>query len=157
MTTALDATLERAMFDILRSRKIAWKASAYAPTTLQGISDVYRATGTLTVDNANSDKTIWSSPQANYAFRAWHDWHHVDLQAEFDAAGERRVHDAMERDLAQWWVLHYGTLDEIEFARSRATLEAENIGQIDYWARVGHPPVDQRTFAEGYLAAKGLL
>ncbi len=47
----------------------------------------------LPVYDGGCDNTIYSTPAVNYAFRAWHDILHLNLDAGFDADGERRVSD----------------------------------------------------------------
>jgi hypothetical protein len=146
---ALDEAFERATLEIARSLwPKGWRISAYAPKTLDAMVAGFRATGGITVSSLHSERTVFSSPEGNYAFRAWHDWHHIRLSAGLDRDGETLVHDAMARDLRHW---------EGWQERSIALLECENIGQLDYWERFGNPPNDQRAFACGYLAACGLL
>ena len=79
-----------------------------------------------------SDRTIWSSPEMNHLFRAWHDSVHILLDAEFDPRGERRV---SEYQCAM-----------IDGAAERAVLWAETEGQQGYRARWGSYPADQRSF-----------
>ena len=146
---ASDETFERATLEIARSLwPKGWRISAYAPKTLNALVAEFRATGGITVSSLHSERTVFSSPEGNYAFRAWHDWHHIRLNAEFDRAGEIRVYWAMRDDMRRMG---------IECERVLALLECENIGQRDYWERFGAPPDNQRAFACGYLAARGLL
>lgn len=152
----LDYTFERAVLCIARELfPQGWKASADAPDTLDGASRYFSDTGTLHVSDAHSDQTVFSNPEGNIAFRVWHDWRHIWLQAPFNEEGERDVHDMMRGDLVAW--CHRHRCGQQETQRALAILEAENIGQLAAWKRDGHPPVDQRTFAMGYLAARGLL
>ena len=146
---ALDETFERATLEIARSLwPKGWHVSPKAPTTLTALVAFNKATGYTLVSSLHSEKTVFSSPAVNYAFRAWHDWHHIRLNAEFDRTGELAVHVSMRIDLGRIG---------IECERVLALLECENIGQLDYWERFGNPPDDQRAFACGYLAARGLL
>lgn len=79
-----------------------------------------------------SNRTIWSSPESNWTFRAWHDSHHILLGAEFDRAGELRV------------ARHACAL--IHGKPERAILWAELQGQQDYFARYSAYPENQRAF-----------
>ena len=76
----------------------SWADGQRAPTML--LDGRY---GSLTVSQANplesrlpvwngaSDRTIYSSPEVNFAFRAWHDWLHLQLQADVDYRDEYMV------------------------------------------------------------------
>lgn len=146
---ALDETFERATLEIARSLwPKGYDVETYAPTNLSQLVAHYKAWGKVAVSSLHSEKTVFSEPSVNYAFRAWHDWHHIRLNAEFTRGGEIRVHWAMRDDMRR---------TGIECERVLALLECENIGQLDYWERFGTPPDDQRAFACGYLAARGLL
>lgn len=109
----------------------------------------------MIVSALHSDHTIFASAGDNHAFRAWHDWHRYKLRAELNREGELAVHDAMKADLAVF--LRHSKASFIDQQRAWALLACENIGQLEHWERLGSPPSDQRTFALGYLAARGLL
>lgn len=156
MSKPLDATFERAVACIAYELfPMGWRTSPNAPDTLQGATDYFSEHGTVHVSSDNSGKTVFSRPSINFAFRVWHDWRHIWLQAPFNEEGERAVHDMMRGDLIAW--CHRQRCSQRDTQRALAVLEAENIGQLAAWKRDGHPPVDQRTFAMGYLAARGLL
>lgn len=150
---ALDETFERATLEIARSLwPKGYELSNSAPKSLGELKGIYAAHGLIVVSSLHSENTVFSSPAVNYAFRAWHDWHHIRLNAEFDRLGELLVHDAMAMDLARYAIKYAG-----QGHRVFALLKCENVGQLDYWERFGNPPDDQRAFACGYLAARGLL
>lgn len=86
----------------------------------------------LPVWSGASDRTIWSRPEVNYLFRAWHDSHHILLSAGFDPRGELAVAD------------HADTL--IKGRAERAILRAEVWGQVAYHVLHGVFPDDQRGF-----------
>jgi len=80
-------------------------AVPYAPEDLADLNDWANAQHTpdygrepwlleLPVWNGASDSTIYSSPEVNFAYRAWHDWLHLQLQADVSYADERRVSEA---------------------------------------------------------------
>lgn len=155
----VDALFERATLSIARRLlPQGWRGHDKAPDNLKDLkalwSNCARFGYSVIVSDLHCDRTIFSGPAANMAFRAWHDYRHITENAEFDDAGEACVHQAMVDDLERWLV-------EIDPAgrhpRAHILLACENIGQLDYWRAFGSPPVDQRTFALGYLAARGLL
>ncbi len=135
-----------------------WRGHDKAPDNLCDLQALWdncaRIGGPVIVSDQHCDRTVFSGPAANMAFRAWHDYRHITENAEFDDAGEHKVHQAMHFDLA--FHLRSAAHDK---RRDRALrlLDCENIGQLDYWRAFGNPPEDQRTFALGYLAANGFI
>lgn len=123
-----------------------FRASAVAPESLKGITAQARK-GVFVVWNGGSEKTIFSSPQANYAFRAWHDRCHVTGQHPFTREGELAVRDMQAAEI-------YGMLGPVRSAMARKFLTAEILGQFDYHAARGHYPDNQRAFALAYLGNK---
>jgi hypothetical protein len=156
---AIDATLQRAVLDIVSDKLNGYHTlpSHEAPDTLDKARAYFIKHGAVGVDTANSEETIWAHPAVNYAFRAWHDWRHITENAEFNDAGEWLVHLAMLRDLDEWARRQGASVTPHDLKRARATLGAENVGQLDYWRASGSPPTNQRAFAEFYLDARGLL
>ena len=151
---ALDATFERAA--VYMARKLWPKGYDIMPDHYPSIDALladYSARGRIGVWSGASDRTVFSCPEANYAFRAWHDWHHILLRAPFDRKGEEAVHISQMAEAGKYARWIDATFDQRQFTM----LAAENIGQLDYWERFGAPPDDQRLFACGYLAARGLL
>lgn len=154
----VDALFERATLAIAtRLLPQGWRGHDKAPDNLRDLKDLWTRRqswgGPVIVSDLHCDRTVFSGPVVNMAFRAWHDYRHITENAEFDDAGERQVHLAMQDDLFEWW-----TGDTpMAYERARALLACENIGQLDHWRAFGSPPADQRTFALGYLAARGLL
>lgn len=122
-----------------------WSVSSkYAAKGLDDLNRQMKAYGRIGVSSANSDHTIFADRETNYAFRAWHDWHHWKLQAPFDMAGEIAVANSQAGDL----IALYDT------ARSRPwrkILCAEVIGQAEYEAYHGCFPTDQMGFVRHYL------
>ena len=156
----VDVLFERATLAIAaRLVPQGWRGHDKAPDNLRDLKALWencaRIGGPVIVSDQHCDRTVFSGPAANMAFRAWHDYRHITEGAEFDDAGERAVQDAMAADLR----LYVRWLDVSSHQRGRAShlLRCENIGQLDYWRAFGRPPDDQRTFALGYLAAKGFI
>ena len=134
------ASLEWQIATDCASRGIVPVAREHAPSDLQALRWAVHALridpfGTymfIPVWSGASDRTIWSSPAANWRFRAWHDAQHLELRAEFDPAGERTVARlALRRTLGTY---------------CRRILWAEVWGQIEHFQRFGVFPTDQSAF-----------
>jgi hypothetical protein len=82
--------------------------------------------------HGGSRSTIWSAPNINYLFRAWHDNAHLALGADIDQLGELRV---ARHACAQ-----------ITGKPERAILWAETYGQVLYHVEHGAFPHNQRQF-----------
>ena len=116
--------------------------------TLEAITEHYNKHGALMVWNGASDNTIFSAPEFNWVFRAWHDWHHIRMQAAFDTDGERAVAMAQIDD-----VLRY--VDDTELALYMIMLiQAEVNGQVDHLNTTGSFVEDQRSFTVNYVRCK---
>lgn len=84
------------------------------------------------------ERTIYSSPTVNHAFRAWHDMLHVAFGAELNDEGERIVCAESIMILARQAGIVLDDLRAIRF---------EIVGQLDYAARHdGQFPDDQAAF-----------
>ena len=156
----VDALFERATLSIAnRLLPQGWRGHDKAPDNLRDLKALWdncaRFGNSVIVSDLHCERTVFSGPAANMAFRAWHDYRHITENAEFDDVGERNVHMAMDMDMLDFM----RSSGQNRHARDRALalLTCENIGQLDYWRVFGAPPADQRTFALGYLAAKGLI
>ena len=102
----------------------------------------------LAVWNGGSDATIFDDPEINFAFRAWHDAHHLLLNAPFSPEGEAEVARAMQRDIDAL----FGPEDDIG-QRYKALIDAEVMGQLAYSLHHGGAfPDNQRAFDEAWLA-----
>lgn len=126
-----------------------WIVSEGGLASLAALTAHMTRWGILLIDSDHSDHTIFADPETNYAFRAWHDWHHWKLQAPFDMAGEIAVANSQAGDL----IALYGA------ARSRPwrdLLRAEVVGQAEYEARHGVFPTDQIGFVQCYLLNGGM-
>ena len=116
-----------------------------APTSLPALQDHIDRTGRILVDGTHSDRTIYGEPEFNYAFRAWHDWTHWVLRAEFDLPGELAVAHRQIEDMHR--VFGYGG----ETGLFAALIMAEVYGQALYQHRYGEFPQDQVEFTRAYL------
>lgn len=59
--------------------------------TLDKVYHHYTEEGRILVWSGGSDMTIYQDAKVNHAFRAWHDYLHVTMQATFTKAGEANV------------------------------------------------------------------
>lgn len=120
-----------------------------APTTLRLLRSRAAVSHYMFVSAEHSVRTIYSSPQVNYAFRAWHDALHLKLGAEFDAHGEllvARAHERAVRDAIKQGA--YG-LTELDCC----ALFFETWGQFRYCEEHGGAfPVDQARFVGACFA-----
>lgn len=114
---------------------------ADAPHSLDDLNESISRTGKITVWAGGSEETIFGCPEHNYAFRAWHDAVHYDLQAPFTLAGEAATAYLQIGQL----VRRYGGDGEvIEWA---ARLLSEVIGQAMHNIQTGEFPEDQIEFS----------
>jgi hypothetical protein len=133
-----------------------WKPTPDAPERFDVLSAAYHhseATGEpLPISSANNDSTIYTSAEANIAFRFCHDVHHVRLGLSFDLVDELK--------LALW---HLDALEHSGFPPTSLPwrlLHADLIGQATVMAFARRFPLDQYRFAEGCLTGRfdrGLL
>jgi hypothetical protein len=93
----------------------------------------------LVVFAGGSDLTIYGDRAVNWAFRAWHDKLHRELNAPFTLEGETRVALEQARILSGY----HG-----------AIVIAEVTEQARYFETHGHFPVDQIAFMKQVLKGK---
>lgn len=99
----------------------------------------------IPVWSGGSEHTIYSAPEVNYAFRAWHDSIHIALGAGFDAKGELTV--------ARRHVFEASIRGNLPDSDLRA-LWADTWGQFSYAQELGGTfPTDQAAFVASRLAA----
>jgi hypothetical protein len=121
-----------------------WDTSSHAPDTLSRLRDTVQASGRMIVSRDHSDHTIFDDPSTNVAFRAWHDWCHLALNAEFDLSGEQAVCALQSAQLIASYGIHNSHL-------WRKILHAEIIGQAEHCATHGDFPPDQIAFDLAYM------
>ena len=120
-----------------------------APDSLAALQDHVARTGRILVDSRHSENTIFGCPEHNWAFRAWHDWTHLAIGAEFTLDGELAVAHRQIQDLCR--VFGHNS-DTRLWSRY---IMAEVYGQACYIRDTGKFPVDQVAFDLDYL--KGVL
>ena len=96
----------------------------------------------IPVWNGASGRTIYSSAEVNYAYRAFHDHTHLRLQADVNLDDEFQVSCEQTRIARAWG------LPDIEVR----ALWADSHGQNAYYKRHGKFVEDQRAFVLAYLA-----
>lgn len=136
-----------------------WIAETNSPGTLADCAAAYLRHGGRPVvsDWWKPGETLMGSPDHWQAFNAWHDFCHITLGATFDPAGERRVNDMMHHHLLDWWRKSKVPITSEAYKRAAEVLTIHNVGRLDYWTALDHPPENPRDFALGYLTARGML
>ena len=125
-----------ASFLVHRARSIDYRVSGDAPDDWQRLCEQTARDGFLTVWNGASDQTIYGSAEANWAFRAWHDTTHLNLDADFSLQGETVVAHAQAAEAGE----HGGLI------------LADVLGQALYYDRWGRFPENQIAFVVDYMA-----
>lgn len=85
--------LENAVFNIAKKLVKNWRVSSDAPNSYEALKKDYAIKGIITVYDGGCDKTIYSTPELNHAFRAWHDYTHLKHDLDFSRRGEFSVCD----------------------------------------------------------------
>jgi len=117
-----------------------------APDSLRRLKAEMAARGRITVYSESSDSTVFDCREVNQAFRAWHDWCHLVLDAPFNLEGETRACREQERHI----FARYGDGDTGQ--ELAALLRAEVIGQAKYYQLHKRYIQNQRAFAVDYMA-----
>lgn len=99
----------------------------------------------LPVYDGGCGQTIYSSPQVNCAFRAWHDSLHLNLHEDFSLAGELRVWEEHRRVLQENKYRYHFTDDDI------AAMRMDVEGQVRYYYVHKQYVEDQRRFVSDCL------
>lgn len=134
-----------ALHELLRrvqaKRHLSYVVHLVAPDDLRSVSS--SATGVLAVYGEYSDQTIYGAPANNHLARAWHDTIHMELQADIDMEGERRVSDQQA----------------LEAERLTGTIIADLVhadlwGQTVYYHTLKSFPTNQAAFVWHWLRYK---
>lgn len=99
----------------------------------------------MPVYDGGSDKTIYSHARYNYAFRAWHDKVHLELDAGFGKLDEIRVCNEQVRQARARFVMLALSEEDI-----RAVI-ADVAGQVLYYYKHGEFVKDQALFVGACL------
>lgn len=146
-TAALDPDMDKACIEIAkRLMPDGYDVADDAPNTFEDLVDRVGKTGKMVVWSGASDKTIFGSPEANYAFRAWHDICHLRGMHRFTPEGELATLKEQIADVRRF----IGAGPKAD--RIATLLHEEIAGQLGYAKNHGgNFPVNQRAFAEAYL------
>ncbi|WCA46203.1 hypothetical protein [Caulobacter phage DCM] len=128
-----------------------WDVVDLAPNSLHGLTLHYRCTGKIAVWSGASENTIFACPEHNYAFRAWHDSTHLQIQQDFSLAGEAATAFAQCADLLDQYGLDEDTR---EFC---AMILTEVVGQSAHYQLTGDFVADQRKFFADNIKAYRFL
>lgn len=113
-----------------------YEVSDLAPETLSDVISTYQLTGRLVVWSGASENTIFGSREANWLFRAWHDYEHIRTMGEFNQLGETMT---CLKQMSQ-----VGSI----FAE---IVKIEVIGQLKYQSQYGTFPANQFEFFKKQL------
>ena len=144
MTPILDPAFN--VLTVEMASRLQWIPVDYDPyPTLADMRADYDKTGRIKISTLHSDNSIYGDPFVNWCGRAWHDYCHLAMGAEFDAKGEyaasqlqiQQMRDAVKEHTQVEW-----------FAR---IINAEVNGQVEYYLQHGEFPVNGYEFTKGYL------
>lgn len=146
MAAPLDPGLNCAIIDI--TRRIlprGYEVASSAPSSFEELQELLQSGSRLKVWPGGSEQTVYTDPEINHAFRAWHDWSHWIAAQPFTLEGERAVSALQCRHI----LMDFG--DNSHTRRWRAIVEAEVIGQNEYRVRHRRFPLNQVGFVLAYL------
>lgn len=116
-----------------------------APDSLKKLKAEYAARKRITVFSGSSEHTIFADAGINQDFRAWHDYCHLTLNADFSLEGETAACNLQSLHIRQ----RYGEGETSAFMIQ--LLEAEVIGQALYYRRYKSYIDNQRAFVMDYI------
>lgn len=129
---------------------MGFDVSENAPDNLESLTNHINKTGRMLVWAGASENTIYGDREINWAFRAWHDFHHWRHQIGFTIIGESDVCRHQIKDL----LTLYGPC--LRVSRMAEIITAEIIGQTTYQAwHNGEWPNNQPAFIKAYLRNPG--
>jgi hypothetical protein len=99
----------------------------------------------MPVYDKGCDRTIYSHPRYNYAFRAWHDRVHLDINAGFGKLDEIKVCNEQIRQARQRSVMLGISEEDIR------AITADVAGQVLYYYKYGDFVNDQALFVGACL------
>ena len=177
----LTIAIQQLAKDTIRATGINYNAISpeywHGPDTWEDLQRVYAEAEALSHKSAYvgmpvfggaCDQTIYLTPEANHAFRYWHDMGHVRYNMSFtpedEATLQRRYHlDDMWRELGRPVAADqdgHVTMDHTVISDSAVALGAllafkmyyaDTIGQIEYIVARGKFPTDQLAFVLAYV------
>lgn len=154
MTQPIDINFNKAVQEMARRlHPDGYDLSANAPETLEGVTKYYQQHGRFCIFNGASEKTIFGCNKTNYDFRAWHDYHHLQMQAPFTLEGEIQVMEAQQRDIINLCgdaSLPFTQQPErVKFWCKLLDIEVK--GQVEFYLKNGYFIEDQMQFTKEKL------
>jgi hypothetical protein len=128
---------------------LGFDVSEQAPSTLEELKGHLADGKRMLVYKGGSDRTIYGDPEVNWCFRAWHDWCHWRGEHDLTHDGEQAV-CAMQN---QHLLALYGSGETLD--RFCKIIDAEVIGQAEYYRYHKRFPDDQHGFVKAYLECPG--
>jgi hypothetical protein len=139
--------------NVLSTDKVNWCVDDDADT-IEDVYTLYRHFsdhGFIPISAKNSESTVFSSPEDNYAVRAWHDWAHIRGMYPFNIGGEARSMALQMADIVRLC----GNSDTHK--HTFRLLWIEVMGQIMHKELHGVFPKDQVTFTEDMWKVAGRI
>lgn len=120
-----------------------------APSTYNQVREMLSGEGkTIYVYDGGCENTVFSSPQYNHIFRAYHDMGHYVHEKDFQFKNEITLGHLQSNEVFDALLSVVGLQ---RASRVRALVVAEIVGQIEYYQIHRHYIDDQRTYIKGYL------
>jgi hypothetical protein len=115
-----------------------------APNTFKGLKQEYERRGRITVFSGNSDNSIFADVTINQMARAWHDWAHIQANADFSLRGEELACDLQCTQISS-------RFNATEAEGLIRILRADVIGQAQYYEKHRKYVRRQKDFVVEYL------
>ena len=139
--------------------KLNFSPSSNAPNdweTLKEYKNSLNGEYVLPVFDGASDSTIYTTKEHNFIFRAWHDAIHLQYDHDFSLEGELAAGAQQASQLKMFFIcenVDAGLKKELDKYQCIAlqALQAETKGQVSYFMKRGHFPVNQKAFIEACL------
>ena len=103
----------------------------------------------MPVFSGGSEDTIYSTPDINYAFRAWHDSIHLEQELDFTTNNELAVASIHYREVLKYGLENGYPLGECVTAAR--LIYADVAGQVMYYDKYGDFVKDQEQFVNEFL------
>jgi hypothetical protein len=113
--------------------------------TYDQIKHFFDVTHCIPVNRLHCENSIFGDKLTNVAFRAWHDYAHLAMNAPFDAEGERRAAWFQCLQVNNRYL--QGHISHAEKERFCTIIDNEVNGQVEYYLAHG-------CFPNGYQFAK---
>jgi len=144
----IDGTFNRAVIAVTNHlMPCGFDVAETAPSTLGELTEHMNTTGRMLVYSGASENTIFGDKEVNWAFRAWHDWHHYHEQLPFTLKGEIMVCARQKEDLFR----QFGYINP----KWEDLLDIEITEQVKEYVKTGVFVEDQVKFTVDKLKLKG--